>query len=64
MKTRIGPVLAAAAVLVATTAGGCGGSGKADTFTRDCIARGGHVGTQRRGHAVVRVCLPPRGGWQ
>jgi hypothetical protein len=51
-------------VLVATTAGGCGGKDKGDKFTRDCTVRGGHVSTQRHGHGIRRVCLPPPGGWQ
>lgn len=50
-------------VLVATTAGGCGGKDKGDKFTRDCTARGGHVSTHREGHKVTRVCLPPPSGW-
>jgi hypothetical protein len=58
-----------AAALVLATAGGCNKrhapapapTGKA--FDRACLARGGHPTTQRTGHGIVRVCLPPAGGW-
>lgn len=63
-------MLAAVAVvaLLTTTAGGCGHkppAKKTDTFVRDCTVKGGHVTTERRGHSVVRVCVPNGGGtWQ
>lgn len=58
--------LVAVVVLISTTAAGCGGNTPAepDKFTRDCTVRGGHVSTQRHGHGIRRVCLPPPGGWQ
>jgi hypothetical protein len=59
-RTRIGLLVVAIVVLVATTAGSCD-SPSGDKFTRDCTAKGGHVAKGDRGS---RVCLPPTGGWQ
>jgi hypothetical protein len=53
-----------AVVVLACSGGGDGQNNPSPSFERDCKVRGGHVVSERRGHGITKVCVPPAGGWQ